>query len=126
MENKMTTSTQTLNKDAYLALSNGNYASLEEAADEFISVLSEDEGDDYDAEALKGVLIATMNFLRTQRKLDTWLQKNVPSPDKEVIEYSLEVAETIGLTENVTITVNVSHDPNLLLRDLLNILYPSK
>ncbi len=117
---------QSLNKDAYLALSNGNYASLEEASDEFISVLAEDDGDTVDVEALKGVLIATMNYLRTQRKLDAWLQANVPAPSKEVIDYSFEIAEQIGLTENVSVTLNVEPDENLLYRDLLNILYPSK
>lgn len=123
----MTTSPQiNLNKDAYLVLSNGNYASFEEASDEFISVLAEDEGEDVDVEALKGMMIASMNFLRTQRKLDAWLQNNVPAPEKDVIDYSLEVAETIGLTENVSITLNLNPDENLLYRDLLNILYPTK
>jgi len=123
----MTTSSQiNLNKDAYLVLSNGNYASFEEASDEFISVLAEDEGEDVDVEALKGMMIASMNFLRTQRKLDAWLQNNVPAPEKDVIDYSLEVAETIGLTENVSITLNLNPDENLLYRDLLNILYPTK
>lgn len=114
-----------LNKEAYLVLSNGNYHSLEEASDEFITVLAEDEGDEVDVEALKGMMIATMNFLRTQRKLDKWLQNNVPSPEKEVVDYALEVADTIGLSENVSVTVNVNPDENLLYRDLLNILYPS-
>lgn len=122
----MTTSSVELNKDAYLALSNGLYASLEEASDEFISVLAEDEGEDVDQEALKGVLVATMNFLRTQRKLDKWLRANVPAPSKEVIDYSLEVAETIGLTDNVTVSLTVNTDDDLLYRELLNILYPSK
>lgn len=122
----MTTSTQAFNKDAYLVLSNGNYASLEEASDEFLSVLSEDEGEEFDVEALKGVLMATMNFLRTQRKLDSWLQNNVPAPSKEIIDYSLEVAETIGLTDNVSVTLHLDPDENLLYKDLLNILYPSK
>ena len=120
----MTTS-QNLNTLAYLTLSNGNYASLEEASDEFLSVLSEDEGEEFDVEALKGVLMATMNFLRTQRKLDKWLQANVPAPSKEVIDYSLEVADTIGLKENVSVTLNLDPDENLLYKDLLNILYPS-
>lgn len=115
-----------LNKEAYLVLSNGNYHSLEEASDEFITVLAEDEGDDVDVEALKGMMIATMNFLRTQRKLDKWLQNNVPEPEKEVVDYALEVADTIGLSENVSVTVNVNPDENLLYRDLLNILYPTK
>jgi len=118
-------STRELNQLAYLALSNGNYATLEEASDEFISVLAEDEGDELDADALKGVLIATMNFLRTQRKLDTWLKANVAAPSAEVLDYSLEVAEQIGLKDNVSITVNVTPDENLLYKDLLNILYPS-
>lgn len=119
-------STTELNKNAYLVLSNGNYHSLEEASDEFITVLAEDEGDDVDVEALKGMMIATMNYLRTQRKLDKFLENNVPAPEKDIIDYALEVADTIGLTDNVSVTVNVNPDENLLYRDLLNILYPTK
>jgi hypothetical protein len=119
-------STTELNKNAYLVLSNGNYHSLEEASDEFITILAEDEGDDVDVEALKGMMIATMNFLRTQRKLDKFLENNVPAPEKDIVDYALEVADTIGLSDNVTVTVNVNPDDNLLYRDLLNILYPTK
>ena len=114
-----------LAKDAYLALSNGNYASLEESTDEFISIISEDEGD-LDPEALKGILVATLNFLRTQRKLNKYLVDNVPAPDKDVVDYAVDVAERIGLTENVSVTLNVTPDDNVLYRELLNILYPSK
>lgn len=118
--------TTELNKNAYLVLSNGNYHSLEEASDEFITVLAEDEGDEVDVEALKGMMIATMNFLRTQRKLDKFLENNVPAPSKDVVDYAVEVADTIGLSESVSVTVNVNPDENLLYRDLLNILYPTK
>lgn len=114
-----------LNKDAYLLLSNGNYATLNEATDEFIAILSEDEGDEFDIEAAKGVLMATMNFLRTQRKLDKFLQNNVPEAPRDVVAYALEVAEQIGLKENVSVSINVTPKEELY-RDLLNILYPTK
>ena len=114
-----------LNKDAYLLLSNGNYATLEEATDEYIAILSEDEGDEFDLEAAKGVLMATMNYLRTQRKLDKFLQNNVPDAPKEVVDYALEVADQIGLGDNVSVSINVTPKDELY-RDLLNILYPSK
>lgn len=113
-----------LNKDAYLALSNGNYATLEEATDEFIGILSED--DENDVEAMQGVLVATLNFLRTQRKLDKWLRDNVPAPSGEVLDYSLEVAEQIGLKDNVTVSVNVVPDETVLYKELLSIIYPAK
>ena len=114
-----------LNKDAYLLLSNGNYATLNEATDEFIGILSEDEGDEFDIEAAKGILTATMNFLRTQRVLDKFLQNNVPDAPKEVVDYAMEVADQIGLGKNVSVSLNVVPQEELY-RDLLNILYPSK
>ena len=113
-----------LNKDAYLLLSNGNFATLNEACDEFIAVLSEDEGDEFDIEAAKGIVMATMNFLRTQRKLDTFLQANVAPADKDTVDYALEVADQIGLKDNVSVSVNVTPKEELF-RDLINILYPS-
>lgn len=112
-----------LNKDAYLLLSNGNYATLNEACDEFISILSDSDEDD--VEAMRGILVATMNYLRTQRKLDRFLQNNVPEAPKEVVDYAMEVAEQIGLSDNVTVVINVTPKEELY-RDLLNILYPSK
>ena len=111
-----------LNKDAYLLLSNGNYATLNEATDEFIGILSEDEDDDI--EAMRGILIATMNFLRTQRKLDKFLQDNVPPAPHDVVEYALEVAEQVGLKDNVSVSISVTPKEELY-RDLLNLLYPS-
>lgn len=113
-----------LNKDAYLLLSNGNFATLNEASDEFIAILSEDEGDEFDIEAAKGIVIATMNFLRTQRKLDKFLQANVPPAEQDVVNYALEVADTIGLKDNVSVTVNVVPKEELY-RDLINLLYPT-
>lgn len=113
-----------LDKDAYLLLSNGNYATLNEATDEFIAVLSEDEGDEFDIEAAKGIVVATMNFLRTQRKLDKYLQNNVPEAPRDVVSYALEVAEQIGLKDSVSVSLNVVPREELY-RDLLNILYPS-
>lgn len=114
-----------LNKDAYLLLSNGNYATLNEASDEFIAILSDDEGDEVDQEAMKGIMIATLNFLHAQRKLDKFLQDNVPPAEKDVVDYALEVADRIGLGDNVSVTINVVPKEELY-RDLLNILYPSK
>lgn len=116
-------SSQDLNKDAYLTLSNGNYATLEEATDEYLNVLSEDEGDDFDPEAMRGVLMATMNFLHVQRKLDKWLQDNVPAPTGDVVDYSVEVAERLGL--NTTVSVGVTPE-QIDYKELFDILFPSK
>lgn len=98
---------ENFNKDAYLALTHANNEHFEDEIQEYIGILADDDEDN--PEALRGVMTATLNHLAIQRKLDKFLTDNVPEPSQEAVDYSLEVAENIGIkgfTTKPTIVVN--------------------
>lgn len=84
-----------LNKDAYLALTSSNNAAFEDAIEEYIGILAEEDEEDIDA--LRGVMTATLTHLAIQRKLDKFLIDNVSAPSEDIVEYSLEVAERLKI-----------------------------
>ena len=109
-----------LNQLAYLHLTQANNAHFEEAISEFVTILAED--DDENVDALRGVMTATLTHLSTQRKLEKFLSDNVPAPSKDIIEYSLEVAERLriqGFSVRPTIIIEPKEVNYKELLDLL-------
>lgn len=105
--NPIEISSTVMNKEAYLALTHSNNARFEEAIEEYVGILAEENEEDPDA--MRGVLTATLTHLAIQRKLDKFLVDNVESPSEEIVEYSLEVAERLkiqGFSTQQTIVVN--------------------
>lgn len=109
------------NKEAYLALTHSNNAHFEEAIEEYITILAEENEEDIDA--LRGVMTATLTHLAIQRKLDKFLTDNVAEPTKEAVEYSLEVAERLGLKGFSTRPTIVVDPKELDYKALLELIY---
>jgi hypothetical protein len=111
-----------LNKDAYLSLTNGNIAGLEENVEEYLDILAEENEDEPDnLEALRGIVTETMKFLSIQRKLNAYLEDNVPQPDRETVDYAMEVSEQLGITAFGVRVVPVPQD--VAYKEALDILF---
>ena len=109
-----------LNKEAYLSLTVANNIHFEESIAEYIDILASD--DEEDIEALRGVMTATLTHLAVQRKLDDFLEKNIPSQSKESVEYSLEVAENIGIQGFSTRPTIVANPDTVDYKSLLELI----
>jgi hypothetical protein len=107
-------------KDAYVSLTNGNIAGLEENVEEYLSVLAEETEDD--AEAMRGIVTETLKFLAAQRKLDSYLHDNVVPPNAEAVDFAMEVAETLGLTASFGVKV-VAVPREMAFKEALDILF---
>jgi hypothetical protein len=107
-------------KDAYVSLTNGNIAGLEENVEEYLSVLAEENEDD--AEAMRGIVTETLKFLAAQRKLDSYLHDNVAPPTAEAVDFALEVAEQVGLTASFGVRV-VAVPQEIAYKEALDILF---
>ena len=107
-------------KDAYISLTNGNIAGLEENVEEYLTVLAEENEDD--VEALRSIVTETLKFLAAQRKIDGYLHDNVAQPTAEDVDYSLEVAESIGLTDSFSVKV-IAVPQEVAYREALDIIY---
>lgn len=107
-------------KDAYVSLTNGNIAGLEENVEEYLSVLAEENEDD--AEAMRGIVTETLKFLSAQRKIDTYLKDNVAPPTADAVDYAMEVADSIGLTASFGVRV-VAVPQEIAFKEALDILF---
>jgi hypothetical protein len=120
MTNHELSSTE-FNKDAYLALTHSNNLHFEDQIEEFIGVLADDDEENLDA--LRGVMIATLSHLAIQRKLDRFLTDNVPEPSEAAVEYSLEVAENLGIKGFSTKPTIVVEPEEVNYKALLDLIY---
>jgi hypothetical protein len=111
---------------AYVALTNGNIAGLEENVEEYLDVLAdENEGEvatEDILEAHRGIVTETLKFLAAQRKLDHYLKDNVAPADSDTVDYSLEVAESLGLTATFGVRV-VAVPQEIAYKEALDILF---
>lgn len=107
------------NKDAYISLTNGNIAGLEENVEEYLTVLAEENEDDI--EALRGIVTEVLKFLSIQRPINEWLVANVPSPDQETVGYAMDVAEQLGITAFGVRVVKVPQE--IAYKEALDILF---
>jgi hypothetical protein len=109
-----------LNRLAYQHLTQANNAHFENAISEYINILSEE--DEEDVNALRGITTATLTYLGVQRKLEKFFADNVPAPEQDVLEYSLEVAERLkiqGFSVRPTIVIEPEEVQYKELLDLL-------
>ena len=107
---------------AYVALTNGNIAGLEENIEETLNILSDAESNEEELDALRSFATETIKFLTAQRKLDSYLKDNVATPAADTVEYALEVAESLGLTENFGVKV-VAVPQEIAYKEALDILF---
>ena len=106
---------------AYVSLTNGNIAGLEENVEEYLNVLADDTEEE-DVEAMRGIVTETLKFLSAQRKLDTYLHDNVAPPTAEAVDYAMEVAESLGLTSSFGVRV-VAVPQEIAFKEALDILF---
>lgn len=107
---------------AYITLTNGNIAGLEENLGESLNILADAETNEEELDALRNIATETIKFLTAQRKIDEWLKNNVTMPDSEQVDYALEVADTIGLTETFGVRV-IALPKEIAYKEALDILF---
>jgi hypothetical protein len=110
-------------KSAYIALTNSTSNFFEEAVEEYIDILNDDDASEVEtSEAMRGIVNAALTQLAIQRKLNKYLTDNVPAPTDEAVEFALEVAETVGI-EGFSVKTAIVADPaNRSIESLLKIL----
>lgn len=111
---------------AYVSLTNGNIAGLEENVEEYLTILADEDSEDVTSqdviEAHRGIVTETLKFLSAQRKLDSYLRDNVPGPDADAVDYAMEVAESLGLTASFGVRV-VAVPQEIAYKEALDILF---
>jgi hypothetical protein len=107
---------------AYITLTNGNIAGLEENLEETLNILADVESSDEELDALRNIATEAIKFLTAQRKIDEWLKNNISMPDAEAVDYALEVADSIGLTETFGVRV-VALPKEIAYKEALDILF---
>lgn len=110
-----------LNRLAYQHLTQANNAAFEATISEYVNVLSDEDEENVDA--LRGITTATLTYLAVQRKLEKFFTDNVPAPEQDILEYSVEVAERLKI-QGFSVRPTIIIEPEeVKYKELLDLLY---